>query len=369
MNDAAQADDGAGRDPQEGLAAAPADGIKIPGDRLERCVQSLVREGKVTEEGGDEIRWFYQWAQGGAMSLSAAARAADISPTSLYRLLTATYAAAYDGLVAKLARFHKLEEQRSKRADVGFVETSAWRKIDAVCSQALNMQLPAFIYGPSQIGKTTCLLEFARRNNHGTTKYVRMPASPSFSYFVKTIGRACFISYSSDNVDHIRDRVYNTLTARNLLIVDEFHQAMVTASDKVAEKIMEFIREIYDRTGCGIVLCATDVGRREVEEGRNAGTYGQLRKRGMIKLVLPDMPPASDIRKIAAAFGLPAPEGRVAESIRQMLKASGLGMYVKYLQAAHVLARNRKETLCWDTFAAVCDGMADLAHPRTGETA
>ena len=138
MNDAAQADDGAGRDPQEGLAAAPADGIKIPGDRLERCVQSLVREGKVTEAGGDEIRWFYQWAQGGAMSLSAAARAADISPTSLYRLLTATYAAAYDGLVAKLARFHKLEEQRSKRADVGFVETSAWRKIDAVCSQALK---------------------------------------------------------------------------------------------------------------------------------------------------------------------------------------------------------------------------------------
>lgn len=369
MNDAAQADDGAGRDPQEGLAPAPADGIKIPGDRLERSVQSLVREGKVTEAGGDEIRWFYQWAQGGAMSLSAAARAADISPTSLYRLLTATYAAAYDGLVAKLARFHKLEEQRSKRADVGFVETSAWRKIDAVCSQALNMQLPAFIYGPSQIGKTTCLLEFARRNNHGTTKYVRMPCAPSFSYFVKTIGRACFISYSSDNVDHIRDRVCNTLTARNLLIVDEFHQAMTTANEKVSAKVMEFIREVYDRTGCGIVLCATDVGRREVEQGRNAGTYDQLRRRGMTKLVLPAAPSQGDISKIAKAFGLPPPDGDTLKTVREMLAVSGLGMYVKYLQAAHVLARNRKETLCWDTFAAVYDGLADLAHPRNGETA
>lgn len=359
-NAAAYADEA---DPQAGRAPAPADGIKIPGDRLERSVQSLVREGKVSEAGGDEIRWFYQWAKGGELSLSAAARAADISPTSLYRLLTATYAAAYDGLIGKLARFHRIEEQRQKRADVGFIETSTWRKIDGVCQQALNMQLPAFIYGPSQIGKTTSLLEFARRNNHGTTKYVRMPCAPSFSYLVKTIGRACFIAYSSDNIDHIRDRICHTLTSRNLLIVDEFHQAMTTASDKVSAKVMEFIREIYDRTGCGIVLCATDVGRREVEQGRNAGTYDQLRRRGMTKLVLPATPPQGDINRIAKAFGLPPPDGDTLKTVRDMLRVSGVGMYVKYLQAAHVLARNRKETLDWGTFAAVYDGLAALANP------
>lgn len=356
-------DNAAGRDPQEGLAATPADGIKIPGDRLERCVQSLVRDEKLTDEQGDVVRWFYQWAQGGGMSLSAAARAVDISPTSLYRLFTASYAASYDGLVAKLAKFRRIEEQRARRRECGFVETSTWRKVDAVCTQALTMQLPAFIYGPSQMGKSKCLEEFARRNNHGTTKFVRMPCAPSFSYFVKTIGRACFIGYSSENVDHIRNRVCNALTSRNLLIVDEFHQAMTTANEKVSVKVMEFIREIYDRTGCGIVLCATDVGRAEVEQGRNAGTYDQLRRRGMIKLVLPDMPPAGDIRKIAAAFGLSAPEGRVLETIRSMLKASGLGKYVKYLQASSVLAANRGESLTWDTFAAVYDGMAALANP------
>ena len=359
----AQADDVAGRDPQEGLAAAPADGIKIPGDRLERCVQSLVRDGKVTDEQGDVVRWFYQWAQGGGMSLSAAARAVEISPTSLYRLFTATYAASYDGLVAKLEKFRRVEERRARRMDVGFVETSTWRKIDAVCTQALTMQMPAFIYGPSQMGKSKCLEEFARRNNHGTTKYIRMPCAPSFSYFVKTIGRACFIGYSSENIDHIRDRVCNALTSRNLLIVDEFHQAMVTANEKVSVKVMEFIREIYDRTGCGIVLCATDVGRAEVEQGRNAGTYDQLRRRGMVKLVLPAMPPFSDIRKIAAAFGLPAPEGRALDTIRAIIKTSGLGKFVKYLQAASVHAGNRREKLSWDSFAEVCDGMAALANP------
>ena len=347
----------------QGGAAAPADGIKIPGDRLERAVQSLVREGSITDDQGDEIRWFYQWAQGNRMSLSAAGRAADISPPSVYRLFTASYAAAYDGLVGKIAKFHRLEEQRAKRLDVGFIETATWRKIDAVCSQALNMQLPAFIYGASQIGKTTCLLEFARRNNHGTTKYVRVPAAPSFSYFVKTIGRSCFIAYSGDNIDHIRDRVCATLTSRNLLIVDEFHQAMVTASERVSAKIMEFIREIYDRTGCGMVLCATKVGMREVEQGRFAGTYDQLRRRGMTKLVLPDTPSQADVNRIARTFGLDAPSGRILETVRQMLKASGVGMYVKYLQAAHVLAKNRGESFTWDTFAAVYDGMAAMANP------
>lgn len=363
MKEEVTVDDAAAAAVAQGGAAAPADGIKIPGDRLERAVQSLVREGCITDDQGDEIRWFYQWAQGNRMSLSAAGRAADISPTSVYRLFTASYAAAYDGLVGKIAKFHRLEEQRAKRLDVGFIETATWRKIAAVCSQALNMQLPAFIYGPTQMGKTTCLEEFARRNNHGTTKFIRVPAAPSFSYFVKTVGRACFIGYSSDNIDHIRDRIYNSITSRNLLIFDEFHQAMVTVGDKVSAKIWEFIREIYDRTGCGIVLCATDVGLVEVEQGRNAKTYNQLRARGMTKLVLPSMPAASDIRKIAAAFDLPAPEGRVAETIRKMLKTSGLGMYVKYLQAAHVLAKNRKEPFTWDTFAAVYDGMAAMANP------
>lgn len=344
-------------------APAPADGIKIPGDRLERAVQSLVREERLSDEQGDEIRWFYQWAQGNALGLSAAARAVGVSPTTLHRLFSATYGASYDGPVAAIARFHRLEEARAKRLAVGFVETSTWRKVEAVCSQALNMQLPAFIYGPSQAGKTECLKEFARRNNHGTTKLVRVPSAPSFSYFVKTLGRACFISYSSENVDHIRDRICNALTSRNLLIVDEFHQALVTVGALCATQIMEFIREIYDRTGCGIVLCATDVGRREVECGRNAGTYDQLRRRGMTKLVLPADPPASDINKIARAFGLDAPSGDTLRSIRAMLRASGLGMYFKYLQAAHVLARNRKEDFTWDTFCAVRDGMASLANP------
>ena len=69
------------------------------------------------------------------------------------------------------------------------------------------------------------------------------------------------------------------------------------------------------------------------------------------------------LRPHAAAFGLPAPSGRVAETVRAMLRASGLGMYVKYLQSAHAYAESRGEKPTWDTFASVYDAMADLANP------
>ncbi len=360
MNDAAQADNGAGQAPR---VNAQTTGISVPGDKAMAAVRGLEASGQITGAQADDILWLYNFVQAKSLSLENAGRAVGMSGTTVYRLFTASYQASYDAVLEKVAKFRALTEERQKRKAIGFVETSTWKKVEAVCQHAINDQMPAFIYGPSQMGKTTCLLEFARRNNHGTTKYIRMPASPSFSFFVKTVAAACSIGVGRNSADQLRERVCHALDSRNLLIVDEFHQALVTVTDRRAAQIMEFIREIYDRTGCGIVLSATRVGEAEIERGRNAGIYDQLRRRGMVKLVLPDMPPASDIRKIAAAFGLPAPEGRVAESIRQMLKASGLGMYVKYLQSAHVLATGRGEKPTWDTFAAVCDGMAALAHP------
>ncbi len=359
MNDAEKTED-ADRIPRNSNQTT---GISVPGDKVMAAVRGLEASGQLTARQADDVLWLYNYVQANSMSLETAGRTVGVSATTVYRLFTASYAASYDAILEKVAKFRKLAEERAKRKQIGFVETSAWRKIEAVCRQALNNQMPAFIYGPSQMGKTTCLLEFARRNNHGTTKYIRMPASPSFSFFVKTVAMSCSIGVGRSSADQLRERVCHALDSRNLLIVDEFHQALVTVTDRRAAQIVEFIREIYDRTGCGIVLSATKVGEVELERGHNAGVYDQIRRRGMAKLVLPDTPPASDIRKIAAAFGLPPPEGAHAAAVGEMLRISGLGMYVKYLQSAHALAAGRDEKLTWDTFAAVYDGMAALAHP------
>lgn len=334
--------------------------ISVPGDMVMKALKRLVAAEDITEDQMADTLWFYNVVKEKGLSLAAAGRAVGFSPASVYRLFTGTYGASYTGLIDKVTKFRKLAEDRANRKDIGFVETATWKKIESACTQALRAQMPAFIYGPSQMGKTTCLLEFQRRNNHGQTKYVRMPACPSFLYFVKTVAASCHIGTNHASSDDLRDRICEAIDNRNLLIIDEFHQALVTVTERRAAQIMEFIREIYDRTGCGLVLSATNVGELEIERGHNAQIYEQLRRRGMTKLILPDLPPEGDIKKIAKAFGLPPPEGLAKELVNTMLKTSGLGMYVKYLQGAHELAKNRGEAISWDAFLAVYDGMNQM---------
>jgi hypothetical protein len=126
-------------------------------------------------------------------------------------------------------------------------------------------------------------------------------------------------------------------------------------------QIIEWLRELYDRTNCGMVFCGTRVFRDELETGQFAKILDQFRRRGIIQLGLPDTPPPGDVAKIAKAFGLAAPDGDAAGIIRDMLKSSGLGQYVKILQSASNLAANQKKPLSWDHFVVAYDLVQQLS--------
>jgi DNA transposition AAA+ family ATPase len=188
-----------------------------------------------------------------------------------------------------------------------------------------------------------------------------MPAAPSLPLAIHYIAEACHISSRHRSLD-LRRRIMDALDDRTLLIVDEFHQALIGTTDLMARKVIEFVREVYDRTGCGIVICGTRVLSDELDHGRQALVWEQFRRRGLIELRLPDAPPRADIVKIAAAFGLPEPDGAVFEAIREMLQASGLGRYIGYLQYAHGLAASQKKPLSWDHFAQAYRSVRALSH-------
>lgn len=334
--------------------------MSIPGDTVKVALARLLQTEQVDEDGEKLIWWFYSHARENNWHLKDAANAINRDPTTVHRLFNGNYGAAYDNLLAEIERYKKIADARANRRDIGFIETSTWAKIDTVCQNALYDSMPAFIYGASQIGKTACLLEFARRNNHGQSKYVRMSAAPTFQFAVKSIAEVCFISIRQD-VSLIRRRVMDAVDSRTLIMIDEFHQCMSTTTDLVARKVVEFLREIYDRTGCGIVLCGTKVFRDEFERGRQALIYDQFRRRGMLELKLPDAPPKSDITKIAKAFNLPAPAGADLELIKTMLLESGIGKYIKFLQYAHRIALGRGETLGWPHFSQAYEGIKSLS--------
>lgn len=337
--------------------------ISIPGDAVKTALARLVQTGQIDANGETLVWWFYSFARESNWRLADAADALGKDKTTIHRLFNGSYGASYDNLLECIMRYKKIALERGKRRKIGFIETSTFDKISGVCRSALYDSMPAFIYGSSQIGKTESLKEYARRNNHGQTKYIRIPAAPSFPFVLKMIAEACFIS-TRLNADATRRRIVDAIDDRNLLIIDELHECFVTASDLTARKIVEYLREIYDRTGCGVVVCGTKVIQTEFETGRQNMVFDQFRRRGMLELVLPDTPPIADILKIAGAFDLPAPDVKVLEVIKHMLQESGIGKYFKFLQYAHGIAATRKEKLSWAHFCAAYDGVKKLSSKK-----
>lgn len=334
--------------------------LSIPGDQVQQALDRLIAEKEIDETGRADIWWLFSYAMDNAWNLDDVGKAIDKDSSTAYRLFLGRYGARYDNLLEAVARFRKLSVARGQRKSLAFVETSTWGKIDKVCRHALVGQLPAFIFGSSQIGKTTCLMEYTRRNNHGQTRYIRMPAAPGFHDALGAVARACYVTSRLSSRD-IRERVIGAVNDRMLLIIDEMHQPLISGRGQTGVQIIEWLRELYDRTNCGMVFCGTRVFRDELETGQFAKILDQFRRRGIIQLGLPDTPPAADVSKIAKAFGLGAPEGVASEIVSTMLKRSGLGQYVKFLQSASNLASNQKKAMSWDHFVQSYDLVQQLS--------
>jgi DNA transposition AAA+ family ATPase len=337
--------------------------INISGDTVKQALADLVKREELTSDQESLVWWFYCHARTEGFDLKEAAAQIGKDSTTLYRVWTGKYGAKLDGICVDIARFKRLAEERSTRVKLDFVETSIWRTCDKVCTAALVTQTVAFIWGDSQIGKTTALEEYARRNNHGQTKLVRMPASAGVQLFMRELARSCFVSPESC-FEKLRDRVLNAIDDKTLIIVDELHQAFTSYQAGSAIKVMEVIREIYDRTHCGLVLVGTNVLRDNLTTGKLASILEQLRRRGTIKVQLPKYPPKSDLDRIAKKFGLPPADGIAAEVVQDQIHTSGLGMYIKFLQSAGMMANREGKKLTWDHFVQAHDIIARLSQKR-----
>jgi len=159
----------------------------------------------------------------------------------------------------------------------------------------------------------------------------------------------------------MRDSVMKTLDDKTLVIIDEAHQAFTSYQKGSQIKVMELIREIYDRTHCGLVLVGTNVWRDELNQGKQCQLLEQLRRRGTIKIQLPSRPPKADLDRISKKFGLSPAEGDSAEVVKDMIHTSGLGMYVKFLQNASRIAARENKPLTWEHFVTGYDIIKKLS--------
>ena len=359
--------------PGEKHSAANTRGILMPAHQVCAAIKQAVARGQATEDEGDEVWWLYNYAlEHHLKEADLAAKMKAYDKNTLYQLFRGLYGVYKDGrcsswanVVRAIRSFKSVELEEQQKKHIGIVETEVKQVVFRACDAALGDGMPAFIYGASQIGKTTALLEYQRLHNHGRTVYLRMGSNWTKARFVRELARHFNNGIKATRSWALEDAIFGSLNRYNLLIVDEFHLALETTGELSAKEIMEFIREIYDRTGCGLVLSSTKVGMAGLEGGKNQLLFDQLRRRGVVKVVLPDAPPLRDINTIARSFELPLPTGDDLLAIKHLIQLRGLGVFLKYLQKAYAVTRKRKVELSWDAFRKVANGYLALAHMTT----
>lgn len=346
------------------LVASEKQGINWKADDMQDALKRAMAEGKFDQKGADLIYWLYCYIQAYHFGYASASAATGLSITAIHHLMHCSYGAKYDSLLAKIAAIKDVEEKRAKAKSLGFVNTKTAERIFEACDAALYGGMPAFIYGASQSGKTTALLAYKRAKDQGTVKYLRMGVRWSKRRVVRELSKVCGCFSQSDSYDTLEDSIIRSVNNRMLLIVDEFHLALETTTELAAKEIVEYFREVFDRTGVGLVICGTKVAETGLESGKNALLFDQMRRRGLVKLVLPDVPKKADVNRLAKEFGLEPPTGETYEGIKRILKRFGLGMFVKFLQKSSSVAIVEKRMLTWNDFEGVTSGYEKLSDPE-----
>jgi DNA transposition AAA+ family ATPase len=332
------------------------------------------------------VRWLFTHARDNELGWDEVETQTKVSTTVLYRIWTGKYrypatekrnGADYphpkanqqiplDSICEKIARYKRIVEQREAIVSTGFVETTTWARVDWLCSRAFARQKIGFLYGESQAGKTTCLVEHMRRNNHGQTSYVEMPPSAGVQLMTKTIAKALHVS-GNTSFDKLISDVVDALDSSKLLIIDEVHRVFTTYQKTSVMRCLDVLRYIHDQTKCGLVLCGTNVFRDNLKQGEFFQYLKQLRRRGLYEVQLPAVPVREDLDLVAERFGLPPAGGEAEEIVVRMAKQDGFGKYITRLTDAAEMARKRKEALTWAHFVKACHIIEKMAMDVGGD--
>lgn len=345
-------------------------GILMPAHQVRFAIDQAVARGQVDEAGGEEVWWLYNYAvEHHLKEADLAAKMKSYDKNTLYQIFRGSYGTYKDGrcsswenVIKTIRAFKAVELEEMKKKNVGIIDTFVKQTVWRCCDAALHDGMPAFIYGSTQIGKTTALTAYQREHNHGQTVYIEMGSGWTRARFVRELARKFGNGVKATKAWALEDAIFDTLRRSNLLIVDEFHKALTTTGDRVQRSVLEFIRDIRDKTHCGLVMCATKVGMNLFESGENKMVFNQLMGRSIVKAVLPDVPPVRDINAIARAFDLPIPQGDDLRRVKELVKTFGLARLFAYLQKAYALTKKSKEPMSWEAFGKVMNGYLALAN-------
>lgn len=335
------------------IAATPSQGMNRSADQVRQTCRVYVDSGRVSEEGLESIIRLFNLGKSKGYSFDQTGALVDYSGATLSRLFAGKYEGALDKVVKQIDSYLELERERERMRSDRFIENSVWKRIENLCNFAITRNAVVRLVGPSQIGKTYCLKEYMRRSNKQVC-YIRIPAAPTMKLVVEAFSRAVGVN-SAVRVDDARQRVAKAIGRNTLLIIDELHELVMSAGKGTAMKCIEWIREIWDNSGCGMVLCGTKSLEDDlINDAKMKGWLVQIDERCQRVMTLPNKLPIEDIILAAEAYGIKGSTASV-EGLLSRIKMNRLTSCLA-LTASWCSGNNRakeRHPKNWESFKAV----------------
>jgi DNA transposition AAA+ family ATPase len=285
------------------FAATPSQGMNRSADQVRLTCRVYVDSGRISDDGLESIIRLFNLGKAKGYSFDQTGALVDYSGATLSRLFAGKYEGALDKVVKQIDSYLELEREREKMRSDRFIENSIWSKVENLCNFAITRNAVVRLVGPSQIGKTYCLKEYMRRSNKQVC-FVRIPAAPTMKLVVEAFARAVGVN-SSVRVDDARQRVAKAIGRNTLLIIDELHELVMSAGKGTAMKCIEWIREIWDNSGCGMVLCGTKSLEDDlINDAKMKGWLVQIDERCQRVMTLPNKLPLEDVILAAKEYGI-----------------------------------------------------------------
>ncbi|MBN2069128.1 MAG: ATP-binding protein [Opitutales bacterium] len=317
-------------------------------------------------EARELLRWAFMWCNDVRHPIrwEDFSKRVGYSDNTLWKIYNGTYKhpttkelmQVPDKLIESISKFRQMESERAMLGEKQFVMTPTAKSIFDHFDLIRESQTPGFLYGASQIGKTTTAMRYKDLRNHGQTAYVRLGASSGLHGMLQLISMSVGVSPKS-NTKQLLARIKNAITPDMLLIIDEAHQLIFTYRKESFFACVEVLREIYDETQCGLALIMTNLGRDKWTRDRRM-ELEQMFRRGVHILELGEMPSMSDLKVILKAQNLEWPnvkmkvdvEGETEEPfamLRQLARNEGLKAIVERVRYGRKIASMREEELDW----------------------
>lgn len=260
------------------VIVAPDDSRKAPATKSDTALASVAHSRinipfnldnwkDLPEETTEQLAWFHQHALEEGLSWARCEAALGYSNTTIYRALKGTYEGNWEKVISGIRSYRTIVAERCAIKNANFCETRFTKLVTGGLSYAMANNSIVKITGESRMGKTASAKWWRDQNNHGRTVFITAPAYGAARALLKEIAQALGINRNT-GLTNMHESILRAFNENRMLIVDEAHR-LLPKDSRSEPVLLEILRDIHDRTNCGLALLTT----RRFDEGVRKSEY------------------------------------------------------------------------------------------------